>query len=132
MAANSKQTLKSATQSKPTTRRRVTAPRHVNDFVEFLRQHAIVGLAIGLVLGTQVKALVDQLNASFVTPIVSALIGDGGSYTKKQTIVHIAHRTLDFTWGAFLYAFIDFIAVMATLFAIIKIFKLDKLDKPNG
>lgn len=105
---------------------------HVVGFVDFIRQHAVVGLAVGIVLGTQVKGLVDQLDASFITPIVSAVIGDGKSYTAREIVWRVDHKVLVFAWGSFLYALIDFIAIVAALYAIIKIFKLDKLDKPIG
>lgn len=119
--------------SKPKSKVTVVAPvatAPVSGFVSFLREHAIVGLAVGIVIGTQVKALVDQLIKSFVDPFLGVVIRGAGNLSSKTTVYHYGDgKTALFTWGAFLYTLIDFIAVLATIYALIKIFNLDKLDK---
>jgi large-conductance mechanosensitive channel len=102
----------------------------VNGFVDFLREHAIVGLAVGFAIGTQAQSLVKQLTDSFISPLLSLIIK--GNIQTKQSIVHIAGRTSQpFTWGKLIYAFINFLFVMVVIYALIKLFNLDKLDKPK-
>src|SRR4051812_35701785 len=54
----------------------------VSGFIDFIREHAIVGVAIGFVVGTQAQAVVKQLIDSFITPGLNLLIG-GASLDKR-------------------------------------------------
>ena len=102
----------------------------VNGFVDFLREHAIVGLAVGFAIGTQAQSLVKQLTDSFISPLLSLFIK--GSLQSKESVLHLGARTSQpFTWGKLIYAFINFLFVLAVIYVIIKLFKLDKLDKPK-
>ena len=102
----------------------------VDGFVSFLREHAIVGLAVGLVIGTQVKVLVDQLVASFINPLFTLLFG-GQALSKRTFTVSFSGRHEAFGWGAVVYSLIDFLFILAAIYALIKLFKLDKLDKTD-
>lgn len=97
----------------------------VGGFVNFLREHAIVGLAVGFIIGQQAQGVVKQLVDSFITP---ALVLIFGSSFKNQSITIGEAK---FTWGLMLYALINLLFVLATIYALIKIFNLDKLDKPK-
>ena len=99
----------------------------VGGFVNFLREHAVVGLAVGFVIGTQAQALVKTLVSSFIDPAFQLFFGTALS----QSIVtwHFGGRAVNFTWGAFVYSLLNFLFVLAAVYAIVKIFKLDKLDK---
>ncbi len=100
----------------------------VSGFVGFLREHAIVGLAVGFAIATQVQTVVKQLIASFVDPLY-ALLFNGQKLSAKTLTLHWHGRIQQFGWGAFVYTLIDFIFVLAAIYAVIKIFNLDKLDK---
>src|SRR3954465_8948007 len=47
----------------------------VGGFVNFLREHAVVGLAVGFVIGLQAQTLVRQLVDSFITPAFTLFFG---------------------------------------------------------
>lgn len=101
----------------------------VSGFVSFLRERAIVGLAVGFVVATQVQGVVKQLIASFLDPLSTLLFG-----TKLSTqtfTLHLHSRSADFGWGAFVYSLVTFLLIVASIYAIIKLFKLDKLDAPK-
>ncbi len=100
----------------------------VNGFIDFIREHAIVGLAIGFVIGTQVQSLVKQLVASFINPLFQLFLG--ASLTSRHFTISYNGRSAPFPWGAFVYALLDFLFVVATIYIIVKMLKLDKLDKP--
>ena len=102
----------------------------VSGFTEFLRQNAIVGLAVGFVIGTQVQGLVKQLIASFIDPLTALLFG-GVALSSRVFTLHLGHQSAKFGWGALVYALIDFLFVLAVIYGIIKLFQLDKLDKPK-
>lgn len=107
------------------------AAKPVSGFVDFLRENAVVGLAIGFIVGAQARALVDQLVKSFIDPGVGLLLGGAGALSSKTVVFHDHHQTSVFAWGAFAYALIDFIAVLAAVYFIIKLFRLDKLEKKD-
>lgn len=100
----------------------------VSGFVSFLREYAIVGLAVGFVIATQSQAIIKQLTTSFIDPMY-ALFFSGGKMSDNTFTVTLNGRSEVFAWGAFVSVVINFLFVMAVLYAIIKAFKLDKFDK---
>lgn len=100
-------------------------------FTEFIRQQGVVGLAIGLVLGTQIKALVDQFIASFLNPVLGLVLpGQGDLSTKTFALtVPALEKTATFSYGAFIYVLISFVAVALIIYYVVKALKLDKLVK---
>jgi len=104
------------------------APHWMQGFVDFVREQGVIGLAVGLVLGTQIKGLVDQLVASFVNPLVGLLLPGGGSLQEKA--FHVSDQT--FKWGAFVSQLISFVIVCAIVYFLVKGLKLDKLDKKKA
>lgn len=106
----------------------VVTPRAVDGFMDFLREKAVVGLAIGVVIGTQLKVITDTLNNGFINPLFGLLF-DGGKLNQQALTVNWRGRAAALQWGAVVYQIISFLFVLATFYAIIKIFKLDKLDK---
>lgn len=98
-------------------------------FVDFIREQGVVGLAIGIVLGAQIKTLVDSFVVSFVNPILGLLLPGNGDLATKVLRVQVGSKTAVFTWGAFLMQFISFVIVAAIVYYVVKGLKLDKLDK---
>lgn len=103
--------------------------KQVSGFVTFLREQSVVGLAIGLVLGTQAKQLVDQLIASFINPLVGLLLPGQGTLKDKIFIVHWGGKEAAFGWGAFVISLLTFVVVAAVVYYVFKGLKLDRLDK---
>lgn len=99
----------------------------LNGFVSFIRENAVVGLAVGFVIGAQVQSVVKQLIASFVDPLFQLLFGQ--ALSQRTAVFHLNGHTADFAWGSFAYVLIDFLFVLLAVYLIIKILKLDKLDK---
>lgn len=103
--------------------------KQVRGFVDFLREQSVVGLAIGLVLGTQAKVLVDQLVVSFLNPLTGLLLPGEGTLKQKSVEVVFHGKTAVFTWGAFVSSFLTFVLVAAIVYYVFKGLRLDKLDK---
>lgn len=99
----------------------------VGGFVLFLREHAIIGLAVGFAIATQVQSVVKQLIASFIDPLYGLFFSQ--KLSAKVVTLHWHGRSQQFGWGAFAYTLLDFLFVLAVIYAIIKSFNLDKLDK---
>lgn len=106
--------------------------KQVTGFIDFIREQSVVGLAIGLVLGTQVKQLVDSIVSNFFNPLIGLLLPGSGSLAEKTVTVHLADKAATFGWGAFISTMLSFIAVAAIVYAIFKALKLDKLTKKKG
>ncbi len=97
-------------------------------FVEFIRTQGVVGLAIGFVIGTQAKVLVDQFTRSFISPFL-IFIGSGDELNVKQFTLTINGKTANFAWGSFLFIFINFVITAALIYLAYRWLRLDKLEK---
>lgn len=101
----------------------------VGGFFNFLREYAVVGLAVGFIIGLQAQILVKQLVTSFIDPAFQLFFGK--SLEARTFTLHFRDHYANFGWGAFIYNLLSFFFVLAAIYAIVKIFNLDKLDKPK-
>lgn len=97
----------------------------VGGFTLFLRQHAVVALAIGFVVATQIQALAKQLIASFIDPSFKLLFGK--ALSQRTYTWHFHGRAANFGWGAFVYAMLDVFFVLITIYIAVRVFKLENL-----
>jgi large-conductance mechanosensitive channel len=100
----------------------------VGGFVQFLRERAVVGLAVGFIIGLQAQALVRQMVDSFLTPLLTVWFQD---LSERQFTLHTGSTPVALTWGKFVYALITFLFVLLFVYLVVKIFRLDKIDKPK-
>lgn len=100
-------------------------------FTEFIRQQGVVGLAVGLVLGTQIKLVVDTFIASFLNPILGIILPGSGDLSQKTFALDVGDQQAVFAWGQFVYVLISFVAVAVIIYYIVKSLRLDKLAKRN-
>jgi large conductance mechanosensitive channel len=98
-------------------------------FMEFIRQQGVIGLAVGLVLGTQIKVVVDTFIASFLNPILGIILPGSGDLSQKIFVLDVFDKRAEFAWGQFVYVLISFVAVAVIIYYIIKALRLDKLAK---
>ena len=101
----------------------------VGGFVAFLRDYAVVGLAVGFVIGLQAQNLVKQLVSSFIDPAFQLLFGQ--ALNQRTFVMEFHGRVQSFTWGAFIYGLLNFLFVLAAIYILVKFFSLDKLDRPT-
>lgn len=116
-------------QPKRSAKVKTKAKAHVYDFGDFIRSQGIVALAIGFVVGTQAKQLVDVLTASFINPIVGLIMPGDGSLKGRELTITVFNEQAVFAWGVFILALINFIVVALVIYFLFKLFRLDKLDK---
>ena len=102
------------------------ARKQLGGFTNFIRDQGVVGVGIGLVLGIQVKAVVDTIMASFVNPITKLL--PGGTTLTGRTF-HF--RSAEIGWGAIAYSLFTFMMVAFIIYAAYKLLRLDKLKKQD-
>ena len=106
-------------------------PPVVTGFIDFLREQSVVGLAIGLVIGAQVKALADQLIASFINPLLGLVLPGTGALDKKVFVLHLGDKAAKFAWGSFAAVMLSFITTALVIYFVFKALKLDKLAKKS-
>lgn len=105
------------------------ATYRANDFKNFITTQGVVGLAIGLVLGVQVKAVVDQIVASFINPILGIILPGSGGLADKSFALTVGSKEAIFDYGAFMSVMISFVTVALLVYFGVKALRLDKLEK---
>jgi large conductance mechanosensitive channel len=96
-------------------------------FANFLREYAVVGLAIGFIVGQQANAVAKQLVVSFIQPWVQVIFGK--DWSQRTAVLHHGSEQVLMPWGAFVYSLIEFFFVVAAIYLMVKLFRLDKLKK---
>jgi len=99
--------------------------KKVTGFIEFIREHGVVGLAVGFVLGGSVSKLVTALVNDIVNPIIGILTGRANDLAKFSFKVGEAN----IMWGSFINDLINFIILVAVVYWLFKLLRLDKLKK---
>jgi large conductance mechanosensitive channel len=99
----------------------------VGGFANFLREYAVIGLAVGFIVGQQANTVVKQFVDSFIDPWVQVIFGQ--NLTTRTATWHHNSVPVHVPWGAFVYALIEFFFVLISIYAVIKLFQLDKLKK---
>ena len=97
----------------------------IKEFVSFLKEYQVIGLAIAVIIGGKVNALVGALVDQLIMPFVGILV-PGGDWRAMTFEIGGAK----FGIGIFLGATLDFIIVAFVIFNIAKfIFKEAKVAK---
>lgn len=94
-------------------------------FIEFVRSQGVIGLAVGVVMGTSVTKLITAFVTDIINPIVGLLLGQIGDLSKAYLQISSAK----ILFGSFISSLIDFLIVAFIIYFSVKIFKLDSLDK---
>jgi large conductance mechanosensitive channel protein len=97
-------------------------------FMDFVRTQGVVGLAVGLAIGTQATELVKSFVAAVITPVVNLIVGNEGLKGVTWT-VHAGDRVTTFALGSLIDAIIRFLVIAFVIYFVVKGLKLDKLDK---
>ncbi|MDK2899171.1 MAG: large conductance mechanosensitive channel [Patescibacteria group bacterium] len=100
-------------------------------FMDFIRTQGVVGLAIGLVLGSAVSVLVKSLIDNIVMPPIGLVLGSAeGLKGLSLTIGSTSDgKIATLSYGIFLNDFINFIIIALVVYFVVKLLKFDKLDK---
>lgn len=124
-----RQNARNARETAVTSVKNVSTRAQLDGFMDFVRTQGVVGLAVGIVIGTQVKVLTDALVVSFINPIIGLVLPGSGDLAQKTFTLTIGSKQAVFAYGAFIAVLISFLAIAAVVYYIIKLLKLDKIDK---
>ena len=97
----------------------------MKDFINFIREQGVVGLAIGFVLGGAVSKLVASLVEDIINPVIGVALGAVGAL--DSAVFKIG--SVEILWGSFASTLIDFAIIALVVYYGFKVLGLTKLDK---
>ena len=100
--------------------------KQVRDFVSFIKDQGVVGLAIGLAIGAQVGVTVTAIVKGVIDPIVGFIIGDTAGLSAAKFTITAGDRSMTILWGSIVSSLITLIAVSALVYFFVTGLKLDK------
>ncbi len=98
---------------------------HTIEFMDFIREKGVVGLAVGIIIGAAVTTLVQSLVNDIINPLIGLVLPNADSLSNST--LSLSRATIG--WGAFVAALINFFIIALVIFFAFKFLKLDKLDK---
>ncbi|HLG91093.1 MAG TPA: MscL family protein [Candidatus Saccharimonadales bacterium] len=103
----------------------------IQGFMDFIREQGVVGLAVGLTMGTAVTVLVNSIVTNMVNPLIGLFLPGSGNLNNKficlDTVDGVCTNKL--SWGIVLSSLISFMTIAALVYFVVKGLGLDKLDK---
>lgn len=102
------------------------------DFMNFVREQGVIGLAVGLAIGAAAGATVKQIVEGFINPVINLLVGSQEDLVAAKWHVTIGSREAEFAWGAVLSSLITLLATALVIYWVIKVAKLDRIDKKKS
>lgn len=107
--------------------------KHVNGFLEFIREQGVIGLAIGFVIGAAAATLVKSLIDNVVMPPLGVLLGSANGLKGLSTSLgHHGGKEVVLNYGVFLNDLVNFLILALAVYVVVKLLRLDKLDKKKG
>lgn len=97
----------------------------MKDFIVFIREQGVVGLAIGFILGGAVSTVVASLVNDIINPILGLVLGSAEGLAAASFSIGSAEILI----GSFITVLINFIVIAAVVYYGFKGLGLGKLDK---
>jgi large conductance mechanosensitive channel len=95
------------------------------EFLEFLQEYKVIGLAIAFVMGAACNAVVKSLVDNIIMPMINPLFSDGSWQSSTLDIGSVSLKV-----GAFMSDLIYFLIIALVIFIVAKkLFKEDKVSK---
>ncbi len=103
------------------------AKDNMSGFMKFIREQNVVGLAVGLVLGTSASALINSLINNVIMPPLGFLLGSANGLRGLQWDMGVTPSggTATIFYGEFINDAINFLVLAFVMYAVIKLLKLD-------
>jgi large conductance mechanosensitive channel len=100
----------------------------MKEFMDFIREQGVVGLAAGFILGGAVSKLVEGLVAGIIDPLIAWAFSTNNLTQQYATLGEGAEAAI-LSWGAVITLVINLVVVGAVVYFGIKGLGLYKLDK---
>lgn len=95
----------------------------MSGFMQFIKEQNIVGLAVGLVLGTHAGAVVKSLVDNVIMPPLGLLLGSAEGL--NGVAIQLGDTGASIMIGTFVNDLIDFVILAFAIYLVIKLLKLD-------
>ncbi len=99
----------------------------MKEFIAFIREKGVLGLAVGIIMGGAVTKLVTSIVENLINPLIGAVTGAAGNLNSLAYTLPLTDIT--FKYGAFISSLIDFIAVLAVVYFVFVKSPINKIDK---
>jgi large conductance mechanosensitive channel len=99
----------------------------MKEFITFIREKGVLGLAVGIIMGGAVTKLVTSIVDNLINPLISAITGAAGNLSSLSYTVPMTQ--IVFKYGAFLSSLIDFLSVLAVVYFVFVKSPINKIDK---
>lgn len=103
--------------------------KQLKGFMDFVKAHGVVGLAVGLAIGAQVGATVGVIVKNIIDPIVGFIVGNTDGLSSASFTIEAGSRSMTIGWGAVVSSLITLLAVSAVVYFVVTGLKLDKGSK---
>ena len=97
----------------------------MKNFINFIREQGVIGLAVGFILGGSVSKVVSSLVTDVINPVIGIFLGKAGNLANASFEI----QGSVIKWGSFISAILDFVVLAAVVYFVIKGMNLDRLDK---
>ncbi len=103
----------------------------LQNFMIFIREQGVVGLAVGLTVGVAVTALVASIVTNVVNPIIGMILPGTSSLSSKYICLDTVNGicTNKLNWGLVVSALISFLTIALVVYFVVHGLRLDRLDK---
>jgi large conductance mechanosensitive channel len=91
----------------------------VKEFVGFLKQYGVIGLAIAVIIGGKLNEFIKSFVDGLIMPLVG-LVVPGGEWRTAAFTVTTSNGETKFLWGPVLGSTIDFVIVALIVFMFAK------------
>jgi large conductance mechanosensitive channel len=99
-------------------------------FLNFIRSQGVVGLAVGLVLGSAISVMVKSLIDNVFMPPLGFLLGSAdGLKGLILTMGNTNGQPVVLHYGIFLNDLINFLIIALVVYLVVCLLKVDKFDK---
>jgi large conductance mechanosensitive channel len=88
----------------------------MKEFIDFIREKGVLGLAIGIIVGGAITKLVNAIVSDLVDPLIGAVTGSAGDLATLAYTVPFTH--IIFKWGDFLSNLIEFISILLVVYIV--------------
>lgn len=99
----------------------------MKEFIIFIREKGVLGLAVGIILGSAITKLITSIADNLLNPLVGAITGAAGNLSTWEYTVPFTHIT--FKYGAVLSNTVDFVVVLFVVYFIFVKSPLNKIEK---